>query len=482
MVTYKIDSTTEYINNIDDWKPSKAVLHYVKGMGLEFLHQENDRGLKFPIHRSFQLLNELLWFYNKEDKVFFFNDIKLSYGLQDVFYLTGLPINGKRVSGEVFDAREQFERIFGYKPLKGDAIMDVNGNINLSALKKLYRNIGNDSVELTEEVRQHICAYMLYHLHCFVVPELDGKASTRYLPLLSDVTNIHQYAWGAASLANLHAELACIQEKQFKAHGNPKKPDELQFRSQLYPLLLFFFEHIPKLLTVVAINKPEWSLPMKFPLMAEWSHIMLKSFLKHGWYGMPYQRLENNFIPSDYRELGKFAATRTILHFFEKCSYHRPDLAPKQFGIINVDETKLKDMIEIHTCSRKGPRVKNFLDYTANNCNYPAMGLVWEERMHSDLRHQSPMEAENEEDEDQGTAQSTDNVDRVWNDSMELENEQDNPVESELGNEQGLNGIRMPERSCQSLVGAENADQDDDDDYDGNLILDNPESTIWYFI
>lgn len=151
-------------------------------------------------------------------------------------------------------------------------------------------------MELTEEVRQHICAYMLYHLHCFVVPELDGKASTRYLPLLSDVTNIHQYAWGAASLANLHAELACIQEKQFKAHGNPKKPDELQFRSQLYPLLLFFFEHIPKLLTVVAINKPEWSLPMKFPLMAEWSHIMLKSFLKH-W--LDFAEILENLLEDD---------------------------------------------------------------------------------------------------------------------------------------------------------------------------------------
>ncbi|WJX29770.1 hypothetical protein P8452_18375 [Trifolium repens] len=49
------------------------------------------------------MLTALLYFYNVDEDCFTFeNNIMLDFGLQDILYIKGLPIDGKQVSGNEF--------------------------------------------------------------------------------------------------------------------------------------------------------------------------------------------------------------------------------------------------------------------------------------------------------------------------------------------------------------------------------------------
>nr|GMD69356.1 protein MAIN-LIKE 1-like [Ipomoea batatas] len=188
--------------------------------------------------------------------------------------------------------------------------------------------------------------------------------TTDYLSILMDINDIKNYAWGAAALAHLHASLeSCKKEKK----GGTK------MYGLVFPLMLFFIEHVPQLRNAILYSAPPPKvdpLPMNFPLMCvDWQ---------------PYGRLDAAFIPHAYGGQMQYAMSRTVLMCFDTCVYHRPHLSPMQFGILVGSENALHDEINLHVIKHHGPKGKDFTKYNINigrkRANYDEMFKEWERR------------------------------------------------------------------------------------------------------
>nr|GMD28190.1 serine/threonine-protein phosphatase 7 long form homolog [Ipomoea batatas] len=104
-----IQGFTERINNLQQWPPTSELLRVLSGMGLEYINL-----LSYNVGVDHNLISVVIDSYDHVQRAFVFgNDIKLVYSLQDIFYLTGLPINGKAVAGVTKQPAIAFEEAFG---------------------------------------------------------------------------------------------------------------------------------------------------------------------------------------------------------------------------------------------------------------------------------------------------------------------------------------------------------------------------------
>lgn len=155
-----------------------------------------------PPKHDHALLSSLVDHYDVSERCFVFNDVKLHFGLEDVWHITGLPIDGEAVTGVEGNPIQLSVKYLGETLCEGK-----RGAIKLSTLKNRFRNVPakTDSSELTYYIR----AYLLYVLGTAILPDKSGSlVPTIYLPLLEDIKKVHYYAWGAALLAHLHVALA----------------------------------------------------------------------------------------------------------------------------------------------------------------------------------------------------------------------------------------------------------------------------------
>ncbi|KAG5560061.1 hypothetical protein RHGRI_003374 [Rhododendron griersonianum] len=115
---------------------------------------------------------------------FVFNDVKLHFGLEDVWHITRLPVDGEAVTeveGNPFQLSVEY---LGENLCKGK-----RGAIKLSTLKNRFQNVPVeiDSSELTYYIR----AFLLYVLGTAILLDKWGSlVPTIYLPLLEDIEKL----------------------------------------------------------------------------------------------------------------------------------------------------------------------------------------------------------------------------------------------------------------------------------------------------
>lgn len=145
--------------------------------------------LKFPQAELLpSLLTCALEFFDERNNVFRINGMVLCISLEDVMFLTGLPISGSPVISHSNRDTEGFNREFGLEEIKNHLITKISS---------IAKNVNCD-----EAMRKK--AVLLLIVRCFIVPSASGHTvNTTFLKMVQDFKLVDSYAWGAALLAFL---------------------------------------------------------------------------------------------------------------------------------------------------------------------------------------------------------------------------------------------------------------------------------------
>ncbi|CAI8591251.1 unnamed protein product [Vicia faba] len=88
----KISSFSMQLNNFTGWTLHSRVKEEVEKTCFKYFTRFPTTEIKIPK----QMIVDLLRFYDYEEEHFVFGDTKVDLGLEDVMYITGLPIDGKQ--------------------------------------------------------------------------------------------------------------------------------------------------------------------------------------------------------------------------------------------------------------------------------------------------------------------------------------------------------------------------------------------------
>ncbi|KAK1257241.1 hypothetical protein QJS04_geneDACA023463 [Acorus gramineus] len=143
-------------------------------------------------HRLLQALTER---WRPETNTFHLRHGEMTITLQDVAILTGLPIDGKPVTG-ITDHDDW-----------ASVCEELLGVIFLSWLKETFSIVPD--VELDDDIlQQYARAYILFVLGSTIFADGTGnKIHACYLHLFRDFEDAGRYSWGAAALAHLYRAL-----------------------------------------------------------------------------------------------------------------------------------------------------------------------------------------------------------------------------------------------------------------------------------
>lgn len=92
-----VTSVKDHLNNLRLWTPDENVISALEGSCFHNLAQFHNHPYKFTHNNA--LLSVIISFYNKDDRFFEFGGNRVLFGLEDVLYMTGLPVDAESVSG-----------------------------------------------------------------------------------------------------------------------------------------------------------------------------------------------------------------------------------------------------------------------------------------------------------------------------------------------------------------------------------------------
>ncbi|XP_057428868.1 protein MAIN-LIKE 1-like isoform X4 [Lotus japonicus] len=163
---------------------------------------------KGNFHLPLGPLEALLEVYDKEKCCFRLGkevkDFLLDMGLEDIYFITGLPIDGIQVSGYV--TYEAVDLVMKHLNLKDYQARDLlikgsgNGAINVNKLPLYFKEL--PSAASDSDVEAHAKAFIMYLLGTTLLPNRKGTIMPDFLELL-DLQKINKYVWGAAVLAHI---------------------------------------------------------------------------------------------------------------------------------------------------------------------------------------------------------------------------------------------------------------------------------------
>ncbi|KAM1120671.1 hypothetical protein ACFX19_002482 [Malus domestica] len=378
-----VHEALDHLNKLGEWKLDGRVKERIKDTGFDGLLKLTT----FPMNHDLPLLSVLVESYDVSERCFIFNSHKLFFGLEDVLYITGLPVDGNPVTG--IDSRGD-ELCMKYLGCNGIDPRSA-GITSLEWLRESFEVVPGTIDKDSPDIEPYVRAFLLYLIGSVVFPDYSRKyVHVIYLSLMENLQTIKDYAWGAALLAHLHFSL-----ENFKLLYSPRRKNILM--GHTFSLVVFAMERIPKLVQRFlsnGVNRVDDYLPTSFPLLAGWTKLlcdpsstheettrqeylqMLDELIEDDIVWQPYKRLPCNFLPEYCAGQEKMGMSRTILLCYEKAVYHRPDFSPKQFGIQKVNTSMLRPLVELELCPKRGRKGINWGTYK----NYGCYKEEWENR------------------------------------------------------------------------------------------------------
>ncbi|CAJ2636748.1 unnamed protein product [Trifolium pratense] len=222
---------------------------------LRLLKLVSDDNVEFPT----PLLMQFMRFYSVDHKsnptYYSFNvrgGQRMNVTLQDVLYLTSLPIIGRAVVPNDSRDNNAFHRVF--------SVHEDRKLITLDELQSLC-------TDLSRNEEERIKAVLLMIVTCLITPDGNGhNCNTSYVKFIENLDEVDSFAWGAALLAYLYRGMKKHILKQKNLDGF------------LWLILGFFFYHFKELFDIFDIDgdqvmTPAVGVPMIFPLIEKLSPI-----------------------------------------------------------------------------------------------------------------------------------------------------------------------------------------------------------------
>lgn len=207
------DKKRNHLQNLKKWNVDARVQERIKGTGFDGLL----RLTTFPVNPSLPLLHALIECYDIESRCFVFNNHKLVFGLEDVLYITGLPVDGDpvTVSNAIhLDGNVLCKQYLGLCPTrnqtknKNSSRKGCEQTIKLNWLRQNFEAVPEHIDRDSPWIEPYVRAFILFLIGAVVVPDTCGNnVPLMYLSLLENLQNSKNYAWGAALLAHLHVSL-----------------------------------------------------------------------------------------------------------------------------------------------------------------------------------------------------------------------------------------------------------------------------------
>ncbi|KAF7812368.1 protein MAIN-LIKE 1-like [Senna tora] len=191
------------LEKIANWRRDEQILYKLRGAGLENLCQVQHA------NTCLIMVEAMLEYFDDITGVFNSNGNKLFFGLEDVYFFTGLLINGKAVIGKENDFRELSDE---------------------------------------ETLDRHVRAYVLFLIGCLIFPKnSNDDVLVLFLDLLVETNRISSYSWGATLLCFLHhgisdgiskssnywCELILINWRPYDKLRNAKFPVDARYQLQV---------------------------------------------------------------------------------------------------------------------------------------------------------------------------------------------------------------------------------------------------------
>ena len=200
-------------------------------------------------HYDWHLISALVERWRPETHTFHLPDGECTITLQDVSVLTGLPIDGRPLTGRV--RREYLalcQSLLGISPEPSDIRYSL---VRSSWFKENFSQLPEHVDQTT--LHRHTRAYILQLCSSVLFPKFDtGKVSLLFLHYLENIDLIGQYSWGSACLASLYRELCRAS----------RLPAVAQMAGPLFLLQLWAWERFPFL----APTLRDRSIPSHAPL------------------------------------------------------------------------------------------------------------------------------------------------------------------------------------------------------------------------
>ncbi|KAL6506569.1 hypothetical protein OROGR_024750 [Orobanche gracilis] len=283
MAQEKVLSSCMHLNQFISWKldpnVARKVEHTCFGKFLALLTQKQ-------IKQNLNMITAIVHFYSEADGCFSFRgqskkNFLLDIGLEDILYITGLPINGIQVSGvESEDVVAIIQQHLGLDENGAKALFMEKGDkkcfgIHLNKLKNRFQTVPEGTSDL--ELEPYVKAYLLFLLGVVIFPNSSRVIAAMYLPLL-ELGSIDNYAWGAAALAVLKHSVASAKKKMIQKRVTSTG-------GFTYALMVFALERFPCL-------REGFPRSTTFPLFLGWTEIL----------SLPFKDTQNLTTVDQYRE------------------------------------------------------------------------------------------------------------------------------------------------------------------------------------
>ncbi|GKB89645.1 serine/threonine-protein phosphatase 7, partial [Tanacetum coccineum] len=254
------------------------------------------RFIDFPLYlQKHMFLEQIARSYSKQEHTFVVGNTHLYLGLEDVYYLSGLPVDGLPIVGEATNPTSLCRRLLDGKDDPERSLTSVN--LRLTWLKETFELVPQD-IE-NEQLDVYVRAYVLFIIGTMLLSDADTvRVGIHYLQFIENLhpNSLNSYAWGAAVLARIHRSLRQEIKKVLGVQVG--------------------FSRVPSV--GKAYLKEQTELTNQFPAFLEWTHLLCK----------PSQ---NRRMTIDWQQI--FDNIQA-----EKIIYHTPEKAPLQLSIISMQE------------------------------------------------------------------------------------------------------------------------------------------------
>ena len=171
--------------------------------------------LEFPLRPMF--LEEVAEQYNYQTSSIVTRVGEFVLSLEDMVRLTGLRVTGRSVTGRVrLDYTVIMRDLVGSRiVMHGPHLLVISSAVH--QIEDSFEMVTGPGVDADQQLRaltgpgvdadQQLQAFLLVLFEEVLFSHATSKLSTIFLPLLADLDQVEEYAWGAASLTHLYSTL-----------------------------------------------------------------------------------------------------------------------------------------------------------------------------------------------------------------------------------------------------------------------------------